>query len=149
MSEELILDEKDSEELEEDLEKDVAEIVIVFVWKFLKNMKIMGKKIWKELLAAMLGNAKSNNFLFKGLINLDYKFIDKLELLLENIKKQGALPPNFNSDEAAYTVYSVVMTQFILYLYSEDTTFDIFSKNIENQIRFIFEGKCTIQKDKE
>jgi len=36
------------------------------------------------------------------------------------------------------------MTQFILYIYSEDTTFNSLKNNIENQIRFIFEGKCVI-----
>lgn len=141
MSEAFVLGQEDSEQLQDDIEKDVAKIVIKFIWKSYKNIKLIGKKAWRELLFAILGNAKSNNFLFKGMIKIDYKFINKLKLLFENIKNKGLLLPDFNTDEAAYAVYSIVMTQFILYVYNEETTFNLFTNNIENQIRFIFEGK--------
>jgi len=144
MSEEFDFDQEDGVQLEDDIDNDVAKIVITFIWKSCKGLKLMGKRVWKELMSAVLSNSKSNNFLFKGMIRLDYKFINKLKVLLENVKNKGYLLPNFNTDEAAYTIYSVVMTQFILYIYSEDTTFNSLENNIENQIRFIFEGKCVI-----
>jgi len=144
MSEEFNFDQEDSEQLEDYIDNDVAKIVIDFIWKSCKGLKLMGKRVWKELMSAVLSNSKSNNFLFKGMIRLDYKFINKLKVLLENVKNKGYLLPNFNTDEAAYTIYSVVMTQFILYIYSEDTTFNSLKNNIENQIRFIFEGKCVV-----
>lgn len=143
MSEEFILDEEDSEQLEISLENDVAKTIIDFIWKSCKGLKLMGKKVWKELMTAVLSSAKSNNFLFKGMIKLDYKFIKRLKVLLEKIKDKGLLPPSFNTDEAAYAIYSVVLAQFILYLYSEDITYNALTTNIEQQIRFIFEGKCT------
>jgi len=144
MFEEFDFDQEDGVQLEDDIDNDVAKIVITFIWKSCKGLKLMGKRVWKELMSAVLSNSKSNNFLFKGMIRLDYKFINKLKVLLENVKNKGYLLPNFNTDEAAYTIYSVVMTQFILYIYSEDTTFNSLENNIENQIRFIFEGKCVI-----
>jgi len=144
MFEEFDFDQEDGVQLEDDIDNDVAKIVITFIWKSCKGLKLMGKRVWKELMSAVLSNSKSNNFLFKGMIRLDYKFINKLKVLLENVKNKGYLLPNFNTDEAAYTIYSVVMTQFILYIYSEDTTFNSLKNNIENQIRFIFEGKCVI-----
>ncbi|HZK54978.1 MAG TPA: TetR/AcrR family transcriptional regulator [Desulfosporosinus sp.] len=143
MSEEFILDEEDSEQLEISLENDVAKTIIDFIWKSCKGLKLMGKKVWKELMTAVLSSAKSNNFLFKGMVKLDYKFIKRLKILLEKIKDKEQLTPSFNTDEAAYAIYSVVMAQFILYLYSEDITYDALTTNIEHQIRFIFEGKCT------
>lgn len=144
MSEKFNFDQEASEQLEDDIDNDVAKIVIAFIWKSCKGLRLMGKRVWKELMSAVLNNSKSNNFLFKGMIGIDYKFINKLKVLLENIKDKGLLLPNFNTDEAAYTIYSVVMTQFILYIYSENITFNVFTNNIENQIRFIFEGKGTI-----
>lgn len=149
MSEDLVLDQEDNLQFEHDLEKDVAEIVIDYMWKALKSMKIFGKKIWKELLAAMLGNAKTNTFLFKGMIKMDYRFIEKMKILLEDIRDSGMLRTDFNADECAYALYSVLLTQFILYVYTEDISFEKFVVNIENQVKFIFDGKCSIKKDEE
>ncbi|MGV8906220.1 MAG: TetR/AcrR family transcriptional regulator [Acetobacterium sp.] len=144
MSEELNFDQEDSIQLENDMDKNVAKSVTAFTLKTLKGLKLMDKRIWKELMSVVFGNSKSNNFMFKGMIRFDYKFIDKLKVLLENNKNRGYLLPNFNTDEAAYAIYSVVLAQVILYIYSEDITFNALTGNIENQIRFIFEGKCTL-----
>lgn len=142
MSEELLLNEENNEQLEVDLKKDVTEIIIAYLWKLAKGMKLFGKKIWRELFAVMLGGTKADNLMFRGMVKVDFMFIEKVEYLLDSIKQRDMLPHSFDSNEAAYTIYSIVITQTMLYVYMEEITFEDYTNCIENQIKFLFEGKC-------
>ncbi len=142
----LELNAKDTVQLEIDIENDVVKIVTDFLFLFLKRMKIFSKKMFKELMAVVFGNIKSNNLLFNGMMKLDFRYIEKLKCLLENIKERGLLSESFNVNEAAYAIYGILMTQLLMYCYIDSMTFDELSLNIENQMKFIFEGKASIHK---
>lgn len=142
MSGELSTDENDLAQWEYDLEQDAAQIVIDYLLKYYKNIKLFGKRVWRELFAAMLGNTKPDNLLFKGILKIDIASMDKIERLLDSVKEKRILPASFRSRDAAHTIYSIIITQTILYAYTEEITAEQYANGIEDQIRFLFEGKC-------
>lgn len=137
ISQELYLDEKYNEETD-----DMIEMVISYLWKFIKNMQLFGKSVWRELFAVMFANIKTDNLMNKGFVNIDVVFIQKLEQLLDNAKEKQILSKGFDSKEAAYVIYSIIFTQTMMYIYMEENTFEDYKAQVENQIRFLFEGKC-------
>jgi len=123
------------------LEKDPATIIIDYILRSTSYIEAFDKNLWIELFAAMLGNANSDNSIITGLVNMDFKFIQKLDHLLNSLKEKGRLPQSFKSNEAAYAIYSIILTQIIMYIYTEGATFEVYRTNVKNQISFLFEGK--------
>ena len=93
-------------------------------------------------MAAMFSTLKSENKLLKGLFNLDFQYIENFKALLENLKKRGALVQSFDVDTAAMIVYSIFLTQFLLFIYSDNTTFEFMEQAIRKPVGLLFEGKC-------
>jgi len=141
MTDDLIISSEDQELFFDDLQKDVTELIMIFIRKTFKNMKMLGKRVWKELMSAVF-STKSSNILFRNMIGYDYKFIEKLMQFFEDLKQQGKLMNQFNCYEAAYAVYSVMIAQLMMYIYVDDIEYEMLEKNIRNQISFIMEGKC-------
>lgn len=123
------------------LEKDPATIIIDYILRSTSYIEAFDKNLWIELFAAMLGNANPDNSIITGLVNMDFNFIQKLEHLLNSLKEKGRLPQSFKSNEAAYAIYSIILTQIIMYIYTERATFEVYRTNVKNQISFLFEGK--------
>lgn len=131
---------------EADLEQGVVDLVMNFTWKSLGKLKFMSKKMWKELMAAMFGSLKSESKLFKGLASLDFRYLEKFKTLLKDLKSRGMLVPDFDIDSAAMVVYGIFLSQFLLFIYSDSTTFEQMERDVRRQLCFALEGKCLIQK---
>lgn len=143
MSQEFDLKVDSYKEFEQDLENDIVKTVVEYVMKPIKKMKLMNKRIMKELFSVVFGNMKSDKFLFKGMMKLDFRYIDQLEKLLNKIKEKEMLPKSFPSHDAAYVIYSVFATQLMMFVFMDDYSYEMLLECIENQIRFVFEGKCS------
>ena len=141
MTEELHLEDDDFKQFKLDLEKDAADSVVIFLKKSFGAIRLFKKSMWRELFAAMFANSKPDNLIFKVFRNSDNKTLSKLEQLFETMKSKNLLLPSFKSKEAAYAVFSVVITQTLLFAYTESISTEEFERNIETQIRFIFENK--------
>lgn len=129
-------------DFEQDLENDIVKTVVKYVIKPIKKIKLMNRRLMKELFSVAFGNMKKEGIFFKSWMKLDFRYIEQLEKLLDEIKGKGLLPKSFSSHEAAYVIYSVFATQFLMYVYMDDYSFEMLSDNVEKQIRFVFEGKC-------
>jgi len=140
MARESLINETDNE-ADLKLEKDPATIIIDYILRSTSYIEAFDKNLWIELFAAMLGNANPDNSIITGLVNMDFNFIQKLEHLLNSLKEKRRLPQSFKSNEAAYAIYSIILTQIIMYIYTEGATFEVYRKNVKNQISFLFEGK--------
>lgn len=140
MARESLINETDNE-ADLKLEKDPATIIIDYILRSTSYIEAFDKNLWIELFAAMLGNANPDNSIITGLVNMDFNFIQKLEHLLNSLKEKGRLPQSFKSNEAAYAIYSIILTQIIMYIYTERATFEVYRTNVKNQISFLFEGK--------
>lgn len=121
-----------------ELEQGIVDIVMNFTWRAFGKLKHLNKKIWKELLSAMFSLQKSESKLFKGMTSMDFKYIEKLKALLTNLKDRGALAAAFDVDAAAMVVYSTFLTQFLLYIYSDEMTFDQLEQDIRKAGRIYF-----------
>lgn len=140
MVQESLINETDNE-ADLKLEQDPATIIIDYILRSTSYIEAFDKNLWIELFAAMLGNANPDNSIITGLVNMDFNFIQKLEHLLNSLKEKGRLPQSFKSNEAAYAIYSIILTQIIMYIYTERATFEVYRTNVKNQISFLFEGK--------
>jgi AcrR family transcriptional regulator len=139
MTEEMDLIDVEAGRYKPDIEKSIAENIWEYYWKHFKSALFIGKKMWREIMALIMGS--SGSFLFPDIAKLDYKFIDNTKLMLDKEKDAGLLPPSFDSGEAAYAAYSVFMIQFLFYLYEEEATLDSLRDKSRRQVEFIFEGK--------
>ncbi|UNC91170.1 TetR/AcrR family transcriptional regulator [Candidatus Contubernalis alkaliaceticus] len=142
MADELNLTEEDNHLLEQDLETSVLTLIMEFVWKVVKPLQLISKEMWRQILAVALGTLKTDNALLRGLVKLDYRTIDKLQKFLDYQKDQGKLLADFSTREASFVIYSIVITQFMIYIYSPQITLEEMKESIEQQIRFVFQGKC-------
>lgn len=129
-----------------DLEQGIVDIVMNFTWKSFGKLKFLSKKIWRELMSAMFGTLKSESKLFKGLSSLDFRYLEMFKALLEDLKVRNVLVPDFDVDSAAMVIYGIFLTQFLLFIYSENTTFEQMEQEIRRQIGFVLEGKCLNKK---
>lgn len=130
-----------------DLEQGTADIVLNFTWRTIGKMKFLSKKIWKELMSATFSTLKSENGLFSGMARIDTGYVQKLKTLLEDLKTRGVLPSHFDADSASQVVYSIFVTQFMLYIYSEEITLEQLKSGIRRQLEFVFHqqfknGEC-------
>ncbi len=137
ISKELYLDEKCNKET-----TSVIEMVISYLWKYINNMKLFEKLVWRELFAVIFASTKTDNLKIQGLVKIDVIFVKKLEQLLDSAIEKEMLPKSFDSKEAAYTIYSIIFTQTMMYIYMEEIGFEDFETQVKNQIGFLFEGKC-------
>ncbi len=143
MTEELAFSKDDSIEDKAGLEAindDPVALVLEQIWKMEKSLTTISKETWKELVGAALATMKNENDLLDKLMHLDSHFILKMQRLFDSLKEQGLLSEELSSAQGAFAVYSIAVTQFMLYIYSDLTVKDIKS-NIENQIAFVFTDK--------
>ncbi len=120
------------------LEQGIIDIVMNFTWQSFGKLKYLNKKVWKELLSAVFSLQKSENRLFKGLTSLDFKYIEKLKALLLDLRERGALALDYDIDSASMAVYGTFLTQFLLYIYSDEMTLEQLERGIRRQVGFIF-----------
>ena len=116
------------------------EKVLQFIWEMASPLALASKELWRELMAVAVGSRTTDSRLLQGLLQLDHECIGKLAALLEGQKESGALPGDFESHQAAYVIYSVFMTQFMLYIFSPDVTLEDMQTAIDGQVRFVMRG---------
>lgn len=128
-------------DIKELVEKEVADIVIAYVEKFTKPFKLVPKKFMQELFRITIGS-KNNTSLLRNLMEMDFKFIDRIEEILEKIKSEGILPESFDPRIAAEMVYGAYMYEVMMYLFMDDYSFDKALETSKVKIRFLFEKKA-------
>jgi len=126
--------------IEQLVEKEVADIIIEYVEKMMKPFKYVPKSLTKELFRITVGS-KNSAGLLSNLMEMDLKFISRIEEVLESIKNKDVLPTTFNSRIGAELCYAAYTFQFLMYLFMEGYSFDMVLDNTKQKIQFLFEGK--------
>ena len=121
--------------IDHDEDDTVIDRVLRHIWDLAKPLQLNSKDLWRELIAVAMGSQMNN--LLPRLLQLDMQCIRKLEGLLDNEKRRKALPAELCSHVAANVIYSVFMTQFMLYVFDKDMSFEAMKLNIESQTRFV------------
>lgn len=118
----------------------VDEIVNCAIMKHIKKMNWVNKKIWKIAFPVILSSMKSDKMSIREVLKADFKIMDKIEVLINQLKTDHLLPSNFDTPTAIDLIFGALFLQLSMYVYT-DSTFDQTCERIKNDIRFIFDGK--------
>jgi hypothetical protein len=122
-----------------DFNADASDIIYNYIFRSFKNLVLLPKKIVKELIGASITIAKKNPGMLKKLAQIDYNLIDGLEELIEDlitIKKIMKCDARI----AAETVFSIVATEILLYMYEDAATKEKMLEKIKSKIIFVLTG---------
>lgn len=97
------------------------------------------KAFWRDLFHVMTEEVEESTKLRQGLFGLDEEMMKWIMSMIEN--EADCFLFSINSEEAAYLIYSSVMTDTMLYMYNEAMTYEQYKDQITRHIRFIFAGK--------
>jgi AcrR family transcriptional regulator len=139
-----------SDEIPLDAEKDdqdengaggygTEDALLKFLNRYIKALKLFKKSLWRDVMSIVF--AKSGSALFQKWFSFDMRFVASLEKRLQEFKRDGCLPASFDCGEAAFTIYSVLGTLFVLYVYTDDMTVDDFVAKIRKQVKFLISDK--------
>ncbi|WP_237458638.1 hypothetical protein [Pontibacillus yanchengensis] len=121
-----------------DVNKAANEIVYKYIYDQLKNYRFFGKKVMREVFSVSFHLINSKPNMMKKFIDLDFLFVDDLITFLNQLKEKGVLPEEYDSNQAAETVYSTLAFEFLLYVYEEEHTEEQLLQGIKNKVDFIF-----------
>lgn len=116
----------------EKIKEDMIMDVIMFP---LKKLKSYHKSFLIDLTTASLKIAKKNQRLFKSLIALDYKYMEILEKRLNQYLSFEEL--SITSMELSEMIYAIVASEFILYLYEKDRTYEVFESKAIKKVKVL------------
>jgi AcrR family transcriptional regulator len=119
--------------------KEVTDIIMDYIKKIDKSIRLIPKQLLKELFRITIGNKRNEKLLMK-FAEIDFKFIDKLEEVFVILKKENRLDEDFNAKSMSEIIYSVYVFEFLMYLYQEDISFDDMSENIKKKVYILFEN---------
>jgi AcrR family transcriptional regulator len=115
------------------LEKIKEDMIIDVIMYPVKKLKKYNKSFLIDLTTASLKIAKKNKKLFKSLVALDYKYMEELDRKLSQyFSFDKSLISSFEMSEM---VYAVVASEFILYLYEKERTYDDFESKATRKIK--------------
>ncbi len=141
MMDELKFNEEDLIKTEHSSGANAVNLTINYIRNRTKSLRLSQKEMWREVVTVALGKMDVDNTLLQGLIKYDNEFVANLERFFDYQKKQAVFPADFDSNKAASVIYSIVLTQFMFYLFSPEATLEQLQTIIERQVQFVFEGK--------
>lgn len=122
-------------------ESNVVEIVTETILKQIRKANYINKKIWKVALPIIFSSMKSDRMPIKEVMKADYKIMDKIRDLLNQLKEKHLLDDMFDTETAVDVIFGALFFQFTVYIYTKDATFEHTCEKIKADIRFVFEKK--------
>ena len=122
-------------------ESNVVEIVTETILKQIRKANYINKKIWKVALPIIFSSMKSDRMPIKEVMKADYKIMDKIRDLLNQLKEKHLLDDTFDTETAVDVIFGALFFQFTVYIYTKDATFEHACEKIKADIRFVFEKK--------
>lgn len=123
-----------------DAETDVVDLILKFIREASKPFLLISNEIWQELISAALGVTTPGNVLLQRLIQVDNQFMSQLEKCFDHLINQGAIASNYPTKQAAGVIYSIILSQFLFYIYDKDMTGEQFINSTEAQITFVLQS---------
>ena len=122
-------------------ESDVSEIVAEAILKYIRKMNWINKKIWKVAIPIIFGSMKSDKIPIKEVLRADFKTMDKIRDLINQLKAKNLLTTEFDTTTAIDLIFGAVFLQMSMYVYTDASTFEQTCERIKTDIRFVFDGK--------
>ena len=123
------------------METGVREVVWQFIGRYLKRINRIHKRFLNEILFAVMSSMKSDSHFLHKIASMDYRYIARLGELMDTLKAKGLLQPSFDSESAAMVIYSIILTQTMIYAMSKDISYGQFESAVKTQIAFTLRGK--------
>ena len=123
-----------------DAETDVVDLILKFIREASKPFLLISNEMWQELISAALGVTKPENVLLQKLIQVDNQFMSQLEKCFDYLINRGALASNYPAKQAAGVIYSIILSQFLFYIYDKGMTGEQFISSTEEQIMFVLQN---------
>lgn len=130
---------RNEEFLEIDFSAGVSEIITMYLEKNVRMILKLPKRLICEVFNASTSIAKKKPGLFKKLAEIDYKFIESLTELLDDLIERNLLK-ECDTITAAESVYSFFMFDLISYAYEEEKTKEILYESIHKKVNFLVKG---------
>lgn len=118
----------------------VSEIIFSFIESYVKKVRwVFSKKLARELIKVTVGHMGKKNNLVKKLADEDFKFMEKIEELINELKNQGLVKKTKDSKVLSELVYSALAFEILMFLYEDDITMEKVEDKIRIKIKAIFE----------
>ncbi|MEX1378388.1 MAG: TetR/AcrR family transcriptional regulator [Eubacteriales bacterium] len=117
----------------------IVDIMYDLVYKTMKHLIKVSKKVIIEIASASLSLAKRKPELMRRIIQLDYNMMDDLAEISSRLIEEKRLK---KADPKLYAevIYAAVVVEIILYLYEDKLTVEEVLQNVKEKIRFTLEG---------
>lgn len=119
-----------------DRTKDIVDVMYDHLHKLIKMMVRLPKRILSELVIASVKMSRKRPERFRKFVELDFKYIEQTKILLDDLYERGILQ-KVSTDELSQTLYSVVLFEFVMYLYDESITKETMLKQIKSKMDII------------
>ncbi len=113
------------------------EIVADSIIKYIKKMNWVNKKIWKIAFPMILSSMKSDKMPIHEVLKADFKIMDKIAVLINQLKTDRLLSSEFDTHTAIDLIFGALFLQLTMYIYTEDSTFEQTCERIKKDIRFV------------
>ncbi len=123
-----------------DAETDLVDLILKFIREASKPFLLINNEVWQELISVALGVTKPENVLLQRLIQVDNQFMSQLEKCFNYLINQGAIASNYPAKQAAGVIYSIILSQFLFYIYDQGMTREQFISSTEEQIMFVLQN---------
>ncbi|MDQ2086242.1 TetR/AcrR family transcriptional regulator [Herbivorax sp. ANBcel31] len=115
----------------------ISDIILSYGMIHIKKVMNFNKNILKDLVVAAFGMYKKNPKLFRKLIDMDYKMMDKFALMINSLKDKNILSHEVNTKDVVELIYSAMAYEFFIYLFEDDKDIDEIKENIRRKVKLI------------
>jgi AcrR family transcriptional regulator len=117
---------------------DAVEAVSVLLSTYLQGMADRyDKRLLRELIAVTFNEQLSFR---RRAIGLDFMLITQLSELIEHLQKRGQIDREVGVGEAAFLIYSIFCTDFIIFIVDDTMTLETLIQTIRYRVTLIFSG---------
>ncbi|MDM8533134.1 TetR/AcrR family transcriptional regulator [Clostridiaceae bacterium HSG29] len=118
-------------------DKEVYEIINEYINNFDIGFKYIPKQLLLELFRIVVGSKKNMKMLNK-FAEMDFKFIDKIEVILIELKNEGKLNESADARNLSEIIYSIYAFELMMYIYNKGMTFEEATRKINKKVYILF-----------
>jgi len=120
-----------------DLTRSPAEDLAERIIKQSAVIRRFSRNVWRTIIGISFNNMKKDNSLLSKLVQADLQAMDKIGQLIDNYKTQGILRTDEDTDLLVEMIYGMLFMQFMIFLYTDQLSYEDACERIRRGIRYI------------
>ncbi|MBM7588137.1 AcrR family transcriptional regulator [Bacillus pakistanensis] len=125
--------------LTEPSDGDLVDMIIEVLKQLTSFFNHYSKAFWREIFHVMTEEVEESIDLRRKLFGLDEDMMIWFKELINKHSECFLIP--IHPEDAAYALYSITITDTMLYIYDENMTYEKFLEQITRHVTFLFAGK--------